>query len=616
MKTVRIVIILIIAALTALAFSACSAPAASAYERSDTVKITFVDNGHFRVRDGNAEGNTFFVKTGEDLTVTVEPDDGWFLSSSDYAGSDILYGGTTAQITLPAVRRSQRVRLTFLEASGTIVYDANGGDFLRAAEDIVIEPYDLSHHIRQNTNIGKELVREGYTLLGWNTSPDGGEHIGPGSRVSVNGGETLLLYAEWAKQSDAADFVRRPSADGAGVTITGYTGEADTLCVPAALDGLPVTRINRDAFVGVTAETVILPNTIKAVERQAFRNCALKELYLSDNIESIWDESFADCPYFATLRINAVEPPKWTDYDRHSNFADKYDILIKHRDSKKVVVFGGSGSYFSVDTKQMTDELADRGYVVINMAVNANFNAYMQLGMIEPYLRAGDILIHIPETGAAQMMAETRISDIRIWHGLESNFDLVSLIDIRGVDNIFDSFTSFNVMRSTRKDRSYADYVRNIDELGNWGYEDVRTGEFTTYKKERGTNDPFTHEAVIEPQYLAGEAAERRKAVYGEFAEKGVHVFLSNAALNVDGLAYEMFGGGGDEGEKLRRCFEFARGFDALNEQTFPEYAILVGIAECLYAGGRFFNSDYHLGSPAAAEHTRRLTEALKRYLN
>ena len=55
--------------------------------------------------------------------------------------------------------------------------------------------------------------------------------------------------------------------------------------------------------------------------------------------------------------------------------------------------------------------------------------------------------------------------------------------------------------------------------------------------------------------------------------------------------------------------------FDLYNEQAFSGYPVLVGMGDCLYRGGRFYNSDYHLGSEAAAEHTERLIRALRPYL-
>ena len=612
MKAVRSLLCLgMTAAMALLAFSACSVREEAPFVRSDAVRVTFVDDGQYHI----AGGNTFSVPKGEDLTVTVMPEDGLFLNKSDYAGSSIFYGDDFARITLPSVTRTQRVHLDFVESSGTIVYDANGGMFAGTEEDILMEPYDLSHHIRQNTNIGKDLFREGYTLIGWNTLPDGsGAHIGLGSRVSVSEGGSALLYAEWAPWSAASDFLYTLSENGEGIQLTGYRGNAGIVCIPPLIEGLPVMQIEAECFTDCAAETVILPDTALSVEIDAFRGSSLRELYLFDNIESISDHCFRDCPNLQTLHINAVEAPKWTDFDRHSALADKYDILIEHRDSPKIVVFGGSGPYFSIDTRQMTDALAQEGYVVLNMAINAHFNAYMQFAMIEPYMHEGDILIHIPETGPEQMMAETTISDVRIWHGLESNFDLVFDIDIRGVKNIFTSFNAFNITRSTRQDKTYADYVQEIDGLGNWGYVDEETGKFTTYKPERGTDTPFTHESVLETAFLAGDAAARRTEVYCSFEEKGVRVFLSNAALNVDGLAYSLFGGG-DEAEKLQDCFALAEEFDRRNAQAFPAYPVLVGMTGCLYRGGRFYNSDYHLGSAAAAEHTEQLLQALLPYL-
>ena len=76
-----------IAALSLLSLAACSVPAEDTFERGDTVRVTFVDDGRYRVEGGEGSGNTFSVKTGEDLTVTVTPEEGLFLSDADYAGS-------------------------------------------------------------------------------------------------------------------------------------------------------------------------------------------------------------------------------------------------------------------------------------------------------------------------------------------------------------------------------------------------------------------------------------------------------------------------------------------------------------------------------------------------
>ena len=74
-----------LAALALFSFAACSPPAEDGFVRSDTVRVTFVDNGQYEVSGKGAEGNTFSVKRGKDLTVTVTPKEGLFLSTADYA---------------------------------------------------------------------------------------------------------------------------------------------------------------------------------------------------------------------------------------------------------------------------------------------------------------------------------------------------------------------------------------------------------------------------------------------------------------------------------------------------------------------------------------------------
>lgn len=48
----------------------------------------------------------------------------------------------------------------------------------------------------------------GHVLTGRNTLPDGsGDHVGPGSRVTVANGGQITLYAEWAKSLDRDDLL-------------------------------------------------------------------------------------------------------------------------------------------------------------------------------------------------------------------------------------------------------------------------------------------------------------------------------------------------------------------------------------------------------------------------
>ena len=70
----------------------------------------------------------------------------------------------------------------------------------------------------------------------------------------------------------SGDFTFRIA--GETVAVTGYTGTAANVTVPATLGGADVTEIGADAFAGNTTLTsVSLPNKIKTIGARAFKGC-------------------------------------------------------------------------------------------------------------------------------------------------------------------------------------------------------------------------------------------------------------------------------------------------------------------------------------------------------
>ena len=85
---------------------------------------------------------------------------------------------------------------TTVQKGVSILCHANGGTRLDGGNPV--EPIEIptpQTHFRLNTPIGTDLfARDGYTLIGWNTRPDGsGESVGLGSRIAWEDG--LTLYA-------------------------------------------------------------------------------------------------------------------------------------------------------------------------------------------------------------------------------------------------------------------------------------------------------------------------------------------------------------------------------------------------------------------------------------
>ena len=58
------------------------------------------------------------------------------------------------------------------------------------------------------------------------------------------------------------------------MTVTGYTGTADTVVVQETVEGHTVTVIGESAFEGSTIRSIDLPDTIQLIKKRAFADCS------------------------------------------------------------------------------------------------------------------------------------------------------------------------------------------------------------------------------------------------------------------------------------------------------------------------------------------------------
>ena len=91
------------------------------------------------------------------------------------------------------------------------------------------------------------------------------------------------------------------------VRITACDKDAESVSIPAVIDGLPVTEISDKAFMECRAlRRVKIPDSVTAIGNSAFRGCSqLEEITLSRNIISIGKEAFRICPKLTQLTIPA-----------------------------------------------------------------------------------------------------------------------------------------------------------------------------------------------------------------------------------------------------------------------------------------------------------------------
>ena len=586
------------------------------YVKDENVKVVLVDNQKYEILDHTQQAgdsaHIAVLKRGEDVTFKVKVNTNLYLKEIDYQDSEINFlKQWTYDVVIKNVLYNSRVNLTIEEIGDNdglglekhIAYDCNGGT---AVKSTLLFPYSTAHHPRPNTSIGTDIMqRTGYTLIGWNTKADGtGQHIGLGSRYLDLNNYIFTLYAEWAKQDPINSFEYILDSASGTYAITKYKGDNDIVCIPGLIDRKPVTIIKALAFWQAECRTVILPRTIKQIEDNAFKGCALEELYYYDNIERISDSCFIGCDNFKTVHINAIQKPRYAKADRHSPYADKIDNLIVHQNEKKIVILGGSGSYYNVDACRLKELFPS--YEPYNIAVNGWFNGQMQFEIAMTYLGKDDVFLHVSETiGRYQLMTqndmghiyeENGLFDSRYFNCLELNYDLIALADLRHVTRFFDSFNSYNTVRTTKEGVEYSDYTIYADIRGDYTHE---PGYRVTHKPKDGMLST-SKEAAIDCTSFSEEGLAELCGYYHQMQNKGVSIYFSFGCVNRSALSEE------DLSEENISTFE-----EGIKKGIGDVVPILTSVSEIIWDISCFSDSDYHLDYKNALVFTDMLAERM-----
>ena len=564
----------------ALVLMLCLSACGSA-EKDDSLLVLIEEGSGF-----SAEQYAMRVHPGEDAVFLLTMDRGISLLSTDYQGkAEISEKDGVTELRLLDVRFPTRVRLDTASKRGQIRYEANGG-VSKDGSTSYLKTYSLTVHPRANTALGTNLfTRDGYTLFCWNTQPNGsGERIGLGSRLTLSGGERVL-YAQWAEWSPAADFQWVEEED--GVTITGCQNRDGTLVIPAELNGKPVLRLAAGAFRSLPADAVILPPGLQVIENGAFQNCSFTELTLFDDLAEFSDAGFEACSSWKTLHINAKEAPYGYIFRKESVYADKVDLLILAQGKKKLVFYGGCSMWYNLEGSQ-ANRLFGSEYAILNLALNGTVNSAVQLQIMAAYLEPGDILFHTPEISSRfqlMLITEMREDDSNFWCGLENNYDLFTLVDLRTVDGVLDSLCHYLSLKDKRTDyyQFYSDDYRTpyIDQFGC-----IPFYRSVHYKK-------LGDKVSVKPELLTAESLKTLGEYYAMLQDRGVRIYVSCACLNLDALPE------GDE-EKIPEA-------DAVFRQAISAMPGVTPIShqgDYLYRLEEFYDSNYHLLSEPAKRNT------------
>ena len=565
-----------------LLFAACLLLACDSAGTSDTAIYALVVEGdHYSMEVGQVS-----LEPGKDASFYIDTEEGYTVTSTDYRGEYTLTQtrGLT-KLELKDVQYPTRVHLTLSHSTRRIDYDANGGEALTGRGTFVTEQYDVSLHIRPNVSIGTDLfTRDGYTLVCWNTEPDGsGLRVGLGSRMTVD--DSAVLYAQWAEWSPSNSFICRLSEGNA--IITGYNGTADPLVIPEQISGCTVTGIDANAFSACAAKTVILPKSIVRIEDNAFAGAQLSEIVFCDNVEYIADKSFSGCKNLSTVRINAIEDPYGYKFRRESVFADKMDVLITTMGENRMLFYAGCSMWYNLIGSQAAETFGAK-YRVLNMAINGVASSLLQMELIRNFVTEKDILIHAPEISSMQQLLTYRTMykhDDKLWCAIEYNYDLFALVDIRVFDGgVFDSLKLY--LDKKKPGGKYTDEYH--DSKGRTYLDETLSIPYIRTEQAESLVD----DVELDPKYL--DDLSYLEYEYGLFAEKGVRIYVTFAVVDIDDVPKEQ------QENALMMGNLFLQKFSAMKNVT-----VFGKITDFIYHDGDFYDTVYHLLTEPAKKCTR-----------
>ncbi len=107
----------------------------------------------------------------------------------------------------------------------------------------------------------------------------------------------------FAEEQKTIDGLLYEEAQDGSITITGYSGKAQTLTIPGEINGKAVTQIDDESFlVCKTLKTVTLPDSLTKINYGAFAGCKnLKSISIPRNVSEIGSGAFSGCESLDTI---------------------------------------------------------------------------------------------------------------------------------------------------------------------------------------------------------------------------------------------------------------------------------------------------------------------------
>lgn len=134
------------------------------------------------------------AKAGETVTITVEANNGFERDTLSVTNTTTNASVDVVNNTFEMPASSVVVQATFKQAAPRfeVSFNSNGGS---------TNPASTTVNNRNQLNVLPEITREGYTLVGWFTKPDGGDQVTTNTVFT----QDTIVYAHWVKAEHTTD---------------------------------------------------------------------------------------------------------------------------------------------------------------------------------------------------------------------------------------------------------------------------------------------------------------------------------------------------------------------------------------------------------------------------
>lgn len=534
------------------------------------------------------------VGSKQTVTITVEMRDGFIFDG--ISKDDAIVNNASKKVSSSLTYKFDASSETkiYVNTSMKIVYHTGDGKSSSGSKTFE-STYALTGFHNPNTLPEKGyFVRDGYTLVEYNTKEDGsGTAVSLGGRVNAEGKAVLDLWCVWQKNTDELLFkyeIKNKEAH-----ITGYTGNDEIVCIPETLGGATVTKITSDAFKNAGMKKVIIAKTVKNVSSGAFTNC--KELetvvvfdgsFASEAGEGggwwggtpgISEDSFKGCDNFKNFYVNST----FTLYNFWARYgANHLDRLMWAKDKKKIIIVGGSGSYYGYNCDIIKKVLSGE-YEIINFGENANISALLYFDIIENFVGEGDILLWSPEPGYNTL--GTSAIGSRAWAFRQNDYNFLRYIDRSDFTDLISKFSSFSEELQSGK---FIPYDRFSTSTNKYGDDDEASREWD----KNIYNYNFKYDV---------SAKEEMTALVKKLDEKGCSVYFTYAAMQKTGM---------EESDVTDQIIE-----EYTNKLKEIGVTVISDYKDCIYPDEYFYNSAWHMNQKGADARSENVANDLKKQL-